>query len=143
MQIIKHGVFNTNIHQALFLHALHIFTAKYVNAHFKTPSLHFPGYITEVFWIGLNDFEVEGRWVWTESNKEPEYSSWAETAPNNGGNDENCGIMNPLGQWNDIPCSAHIDYICEKPAKLDGNSSFVVDNVSSIVNMVFFFYHRT
>lgn len=92
-----------------------------------------------MFWIGLNDFEVEGRWVWTESNKEPEYSSWAATAPNNDDNNETCGIMNPLGEWNDIPCSAQIDYICEKPAKLDGNSSFVIDTMPFFANIVFFF----
>lgn len=63
------------------------------------------------FWIGFNDIDEEGTWVWT--NGEPvAYTNWAEGEPNNfcgipdcWGAPENAAAMfQHLGfQWNDIP----------------------------------------
>ena len=70
----------------------------------------------EHFWIGFNDIEQEGNWVWS-SGEAVVYTNWAEGEPNNCGgfdeagfcNPENMAVMNwytPLifgDNWNDVP----------------------------------------
>jgi len=71
-----------------------------------------------VFWIGLNDFEVEGRYVYTGSGVEPKFNQWLKGNPENNDDSKNCVIINPNGDWNTIPCPAHLAYVCEKAGDL-------------------------
>ena len=69
-------------------------------------------YSGEDRWIGLNDIVQEGNFVWAygESN----YTNWVNGEPNNWG-DEDCAEIYPFGaNWNDLPCSASLQGICEK-----------------------------
>jgi Lectin C-type domain/PEP-CTERM motif len=57
-------------------------------------------------WIGLNDFVLEGTFVW--ANGEPVvYTNWAPGEPNNQGNEDAGQILPPADfrfpQWNDAP----------------------------------------
>jgi hypothetical protein len=69
-----------------------------------------------VWWIGLNDRDKEGTFLW--SNDDPVvYTSWASGEPNNGGNwrNEHCVVTNYGGvaQWNDDQCTRTFRYICK------------------------------
>ena len=74
-------------------------------------------------WIGLNDREEEGKFVWAD-NSEANYTNWADEQPNDE-HEQDCGeIANgqfwpggeqQVGVWNDFQCETEMMYICEKP----------------------------
>lgn len=67
----------------------------------------FDGNTNRDLWIGLNDEETEGTFVWC-SGEPLGYSNWRAGEPNNSGGAENCVEIVlvhevTLGQWNDLP----------------------------------------
>eukprot|EP00092_Neocalanus_flemingeri_P056901 GFUD01067515.1.p1 GENE.GFUD01067515.1~~GFUD01067515.1.p1 ORF type:complete len:229 (+),score=46.25 GFUD01067515.1:42-728(+) len=56
------------------------------------------------FWLGLNDIEKEGTWIWEQSQRgvNDGFSNWHAGEPS-GGN-ENCGATWTGNKWNDYPC---------------------------------------
>lgn len=72
------------------------------------------GYSTQKWWIGLNDRDVEGQYVWDGGSSS--YVNWAPGEPNNAGN-EDCGQINryyPTHGWNDEPCYLAYRFVCEQ-----------------------------
>ena len=63
------------------------------------------------YWIGLNDLENEGTFVWPDGST-PTYTNWRNGEPNNAGN-EDCTEVYGDGGWNDLPCTRIYPYICE------------------------------
>lgn len=65
-------------------------------------------------WVGLNDREVEGEWVWNDgilSNAENTF--WRPEEPNNYKSNENCAGIYSSGTMNDINCSYKYHALCE------------------------------
>jgi hypothetical protein len=79
---------------------------------------------TNFLWIGINDQENEGKFIWVSGEKS-NYYHWAEGEPNNnpaqGG--EDFGVLNghanpfnrPVGTWSDAPFNAKLKAIVEIP----------------------------
>ncbi|MHC4836571.1 MAG: C-type lectin domain-containing protein [Planctomycetota bacterium] len=69
-------------------------------------------------WIGLNDRQQEGLWVWLDGVPVV-YEHWDNGEPNDGGGGEDCGlIMTRNGrqsEWDDRPCDSGRPSICEAP----------------------------
>ncbi|XP_078693730.1 uncharacterized protein LOC144923229 isoform X2 [Branchiostoma floridae x Branchiostoma belcheri] len=66
------------------------------------------------YWIGLNDVRKEGSFVWSDEVKSPAvYTNWHPDQPDNGGG-EDCVEMTRNQDWNDLPCSSKLNFICEK-----------------------------
>ncbi|XP_011226627.2 low affinity immunoglobulin epsilon Fc receptor isoform X1 [Ailuropoda melanoleuca] len=67
-------------------------------------------------WIGLRDLDREGEFIWMD--KDPlNYSNWRPGEPNNGGQGEDCVMMQGSGQWNDAFCGSQLDgWVCERLA---------------------------
>ncbi|XP_072045004.1 uncharacterized protein [Amphiura filiformis] len=72
--------------------------------------------------IGLNDREIEGRFVWLDGSRFG-YSNWGEDQPNNWQQNQDCVQMfggekwsHTQGWWNDVPCNADMVFICKKQA---------------------------
>ncbi|XP_019637235.1 PREDICTED: uncharacterized protein LOC109479686 [Branchiostoma belcheri] len=66
------------------------------------------------YWIGLNDVREEGSFVWSDEAKSPAvYTNWHPDQPDNGGG-EDCVEMTKNQDWNDLPCSSKLNFICEK-----------------------------
>ncbi|CAI5691450.1 unnamed protein product [Oreochromis niloticus] len=74
----------------------------------------------DIFWIGLTDSAVEGRWLWVDGSPlnesltfwffhEPD--DWTGEDPDG----EDCARMGPV-YWFDISCKVNHRSICEKPA---------------------------
>ena len=70
----------------------------------------------ESFWIGANDIDIEGDWVWESDKSKLVFSDWHDGEPNAYLNGDCCQIKwyNLLYRWNDEPCHASCLYICEK-----------------------------
>ena len=70
-------------------------------------------------WIGLNDNDTEGDFVWQDGSPLGSYTNWAPNQPDNGGptgDDEDCVEMGQFndGLWNDQDCSlGYLGFICE------------------------------
>ncbi|MBV72000.1 MAG: hypothetical protein CMH52_11780 [Myxococcales bacterium] len=60
-------------------------------------------------WIGLNDIDTEGRYLWHDMNP-VQYRSWREGMPDNSG-EEDC-VELQAGGWNDLSCDAPRPFIC-------------------------------
>ncbi|XP_078694695.1 uncharacterized protein LOC144923752 isoform X2 [Branchiostoma floridae x Branchiostoma belcheri] len=68
------------------------------------------------YWIGLNDQEVEGRWVWSDGSRlrEGDFANWAAGEPNNG-QIQNCGQLWAVRGflWDDESCDQEDYFICQ------------------------------
>lgn len=82
---------------------------------------------TNFLWIGINDQENEGEFIWVSGEKS-DYYNWAKNEPNNnlaqGG--EDFGVLNglanpfnrPEGTWSDAPFNAKLKAIVEIPLQI-------------------------
>ena len=52
---------------------------------------------SERIWIGCNDLQQEGRFVWVHNNQPVVYSHWAPGEPNNSNNDNHCCMIGWYG----------------------------------------------
>lgn len=70
------------------------------------------------FWIGLNDRDTEGTYVWSDPDETTTYRNFEPGEPD-GGTDQNCIRMRvpppANGRWTDRSCSDTYDFICEVP----------------------------
>ncbi|XP_030636021.1 ladderlectin-like isoform X2 [Chanos chanos] len=66
-------------------------------------------------WIGAQDATQENVWLWSDGSRF-DYTYWAPRQPDNAGGIEDCVQMNAQAthQWNDLPCSRELPYLCEK-----------------------------
>jgi hypothetical protein len=66
-------------------------------------------------WIGLNDRQNEGHWVWLDGIPTG-YTHWDGGEPNDGGSGEDCAlIMTANGrqaEWDDRPCAQPHPFVC-------------------------------
>jgi hypothetical protein len=53
------------------------------------------------YWIGLNDVNWEGSYVW-EGGQEYFYTNWAPGQPDNAWEEDAVHVVNAAGQWNDL-----------------------------------------
>jgi hypothetical protein len=62
----------------------------------------------EGFWLGANDIQTEGKFVWGATGKPITYSNWDWGQPDNKNGVEDCvQILTSSereGKWNDLPC---------------------------------------
>ena len=64
-------------------------------------------------WIGLNDIEVEGSFVWQDGSL-PSYTNWKEGEPN-GKRGTNCVLWNKKVGWQDNSCQSNFTFVCSMP----------------------------
>ena len=62
----------------------------------------------------MSDIQEEGTWRWGTETTDPDFTNWAPGEPNNSNVDENCGVIDKTGEWNDGACRTALHYICEK-----------------------------
>jgi len=60
------------------------------------------------YWIGFNDKDVEGTWVWDDGSN-VSYENWTGGQPDNHGGGEDCAeyLAGEAGKWNDRSCSTN------------------------------------
>ncbi|XP_052078292.1 CD209 antigen-like protein C [Mytilus californianus] len=63
-------------------------------------------------WLGGTDMDSEGNWIWNDSKKTLNLTFWRPGEPNDAGS-EDC-LATHTGVWNDIPCTAEKQFVCEK-----------------------------
>ena len=69
----------------------------------------------EVIWLGINDKNEEGTWVYQSDGSRIQYSNFSDPQPDNAGNNEHCVLTNWQNQgWNDDKCEQYVAlYVCE------------------------------
>jgi len=73
--------------------------------------------MTQRTWIGGNDIENDGTWVWNDGTPWS-YENWGMNEPNNhGGNEECLNIGHHGNEWNDAPCSNEFNSICKMESR--------------------------
>lgn len=77
---------------------------------------------SQEIWIGGNDIDTEGEWVWAESGqnfKNSPFTDWGKDQPDTyKPRDENCvefDILDKGGHWNDDQCYHEKRFICAMP----------------------------
>lgn len=74
--------------------------------------------------FGANDQAVEGDWIWDGGAqfwkggqtgvRTGVFAAWASASPDNYGDNEDCGVMNPgAATWADRSCAGSHVYVCE------------------------------
>ena len=64
-------------------------------------------------WIGLNDLEIQGTWVWQDGSTAQEFDNWElhypTTVPG-----ENCVMMHEatVGTWANVDCNEEQNFVC-------------------------------
>ncbi|XP_076101114.1 alpha-N-acetylgalactosamine-specific lectin-like [Mytilus galloprovincialis] len=80
------------------------------------------------FWLGANDINTEGTFIWSTSNHEFDITDWGPHEPN-GHKGENCLDTRIYDDgklhWNDHSCDLHFYFVCEKSIGGSGGSSII------------------
>jgi len=61
-----------------------------------------------VAWLGANDIQSEGNFVWESSGAPLTFFNWAINEPNNAAGDEGCMHFYGNGLWNDYNCQTRL-----------------------------------
>lgn len=64
-------------------------------------------------YIGINDVEKEGHFMFTDDSPLQNYSNWRTEEPNNAYGGEDCVEMVNTGGWNDVECRPTMYFVCE------------------------------
>ena len=63
-------------------------------------------------WLGGNDNNVEGQWVWSVDSRPISYVAWSS---HDGGTAENCMSLNVNDRtWSDNRCTNPMEFVCGK-----------------------------
>lgn len=66
-----------------------------------------------LFYLGLDDLEVEGTFEWPDGSA-PGFTAWGENEPNDAMMNEDCVQLSVMTMvWNDIDCANPAAFICE------------------------------
>uniref|UniRef100_A0A286XVF4 Collectin-11 n=2 Tax=Cavia porcellus TaxID=10141 RepID=A0A286XVF4_CAVPO len=63
--------------------------------------------------IGINDMEREGAFVYSDRSPMQTFSKWRSGEPNNAYDEEDCVEMVASGGWNDVACHITMYFLCE------------------------------
>ncbi|XP_052760311.1 perlucin-like protein [Mya arenaria] len=80
------------------------------------------------WWIGLSDQQVQGEFLWTDTNAELSgYSNWGVGEPSDVNHSEDCVHMwMPKNYtWGDFQCRHPLQFICEMSGHVDGEPNMV------------------
>lgn len=68
-----------------------------------------------VFWIGGNDLDNEGSFVWNSDNTALDFDNWSPVEPNSYTDYDDCiVVIYPWGAWADFGCTAKVPFLCKK-----------------------------
>nr|XP_056712387.1 collectin-11 isoform X2 [Euleptes europaea] len=68
--------------------------------------------LSRVF-IGINDLEKEGNFVYSDRSPMQTFNKWSTGEPNNAYDEEDCVEMIASGGWNDVACHITMYFVCE------------------------------
>ena len=78
-----------------------------------------PNILQNRVWIGLNDIQKEGSWVWVDGSFSS-YRNWGLNQPDNTNGNEDCAVIVYGGVWEDVRCSRVLHALCKYNPALQG-----------------------
>ena len=60
-------------------------------------------------WLGANDMDQEGQFVWKSSQTPMNYTNWSSGNPDDAGNEGCVHMWLGVGEWNDVNCDLSRD----------------------------------
>nr|AJA37886.1 C-type lectin [Littorina littorea] len=72
-------------------------------------------------WIGLEDFLVEGKFVWSSNGTPPAFTNFHAGQPDDNGHSADCAIIRDSGAWYDDHCRSTHPAVCQRAANLGGD----------------------
>ncbi len=87
----------------------------------------YTGTVSGKHWIGMNDQDTEGTWIWKDSDSSVAWDNWVggTGVPTDGSHLKNCGQLDASTadlNWNDEDCSAKLPMICERAIPCEGDT---------------------
>ena len=86
---------------------------RYILTHSPFSILDFRGGFS---WLAYTDLHQEGSYVDSVSGLYPWWTNFSYQQPS-GNTEQNCVGRYDSGSWNDLPCAAVLNFICEKPSR--------------------------
>nr|XP_034329946.1 brevican core protein-like [Crassostrea gigas] len=69
-----------------------------------------------IIFIGGNDRDNEGSFVWSSDNRTLDFYNWSPVEPNSYTVNDDCiVILYPGGEWADFGCTPTRPFLCKKP----------------------------
>ena len=68
------------------------------------------------YYIGVNDQEIEGTFVYSDFASAIRFEAWADNNPS-GDDSKNCVVMRADGKWHEEDCGKSYRFICEYTRK--------------------------
>lgn len=67
-------------------------------------------------WLGGNELGENGKYVWSSTGQQFDFTNWSEGQPDNTNGIEHCAQIwyKSDFEWNDLPCHFKSGYICEE-----------------------------
>jgi len=91
-----------------------------------------PTFLKCLTWIGVDDRDREGTFVYTGTSQSLQYAKWHPGEPNDNNAGEDCGVFlsgvkkwikaADVGKWGDQVCSQKARYVCSEPVEVGGGS---------------------
>ena len=81
-------------------------------------------------YIGLNDLQVEGAFVWQDGTSLNGYTNWYDGDPN-GESQHNCVLKGHMenGKWSDVDCAEENRYACSMEAEQSCDAKNILESV--------------
>ncbi|XP_060064868.1 C-type mannose receptor 2-like [Ylistrum balloti] len=76
-------------------------------------------------WIGANDIDSDGVFVWENSGDPVRYTDWSLDSPSNTTDIQSCARLKAGEGWKDISCTKLVKYVCQANVPLDDRTEQV------------------